>query len=296
MRHAAIAISFAMLAGTCAPREQVGGTIRDDIGRDVAMPANVARVVTLAPNITEIVYAVGAGAKVVGTDDFSNYPEAARHIPKVGGMQPDIERIAELRPDLVLASTEGNHPALAPALKAAGISLFVIRTDRLDEIAPAIERIGSLLGVATAQRSAGELRRQIDAQKRQRPRRPHVLFAIWTDPLYVAGANTFTNDLLELTGAENVVRASGWPQYSLESLVADPPELILYPRGALTPAQMERLLARLGTRQPRVIAVDEDVFQRPGPRVLAAAAKLNAIFDDELARDAPRDDTARLPR
>lgn len=260
------------------------------------MPANVARVVTLAPNITEIVYALGAGAKVVGTDDFSNYPEPARNVAKVGGMQPDIERIAALRPDLVLASTEGNHPALAPALGAAGIPLFVIRTDRVDEIAPAIERIGSLLGVASAKTKADELSRQIATQKRVRPRRPRVLFAIWTDPLYVAGTDTFTDDLLALTGADNVVRTGGWPQYSLESLVADPPEMILYPRGALTPAQMDALLARVGTRRPQVVAVDEDVFQRPGPRVVEAAAKLNAIFDAAGAGSVAPDDTAGLPR
>lgn len=196
-------------------------------------------------------------------------------------MQPDLEKIASLRPDLVLASTEGNHPSLAPALEAARIPLFVVRTDRLDEIAPAVERIGALLGVAESHAIAGRLEEGISSLRRQRARRPRVLFAIWTDPLYVAGRKTFTDDLLTLAGAENVVHANGWPQYSLESLVAEPPELILYPEGALTPAQMDALLARLPGARPRVVAVDEDVFQRPGPRVIDAARKLDAIFDAE---------------
>jgi iron complex transport system substrate-binding protein len=106
-----------------------------------------------------------------------------------------------------------------------------------------------------------------------------VLFAVWTDPLYVAGRKTFTDDLFVLAGAENAVEADGWPQYSLESVVAKPPDIILYPRGAVTPEQIAALLARAPGVHSRVEALDEDVFQRPGPRVGEAAAALNAILD-----------------
>src|SRR5215213_7239896 len=102
--------------------------------RERSAPAQPTRVVTLSPNLTEILYAIGAGQTIVGTDDFSNYPPAAKRLPKVGGMQPDIEKIVALGPDLVLASTEGNHPNLAPALAAANVPLFVVRTDRIAEI------------------------------------------------------------------------------------------------------------------------------------------------------------------
>jgi iron complex transport system substrate-binding protein len=106
-----------------------------------------------------------------------------------------------------------------------------------------------------------------------------VLFAVWTDPLYVAGRNTFTDDLFALTGARNAVTVTGWPQYSLESLVADPPDIILYPRGAVPPQQVDALLARTPGVRPRVVSVNEDIFQRPGPRMAEAAAALNAILD-----------------
>lgn len=258
-------------------------TTKDDLGRDVALPPEVRRVVTLSPNLTEMVYAVGAGDRLAGADDFSNFPEKARTLPKVGGMQPNLEKIVALKPDLVLASTEGNHPNLAPALAAARIPLFVIRTDRLAEIAPAMRRLGEMLDAPGTDDAVRELEAAVDAQRRRRAQQTRILFAVWTDPLYVAGRETFTDDLFTLTGAANAVPVKGWPQYSLESLAAAPPDLLLYPRGAVTEQQVEALLKKAGLRT-RVIAVNEDIFQRPGPRMAHAASALNAILDLTASR------------
>ncbi|HEY0143008.1 MAG TPA: helical backbone metal receptor [Thermoanaerobaculia bacterium] len=254
-------------------------TTPDDLGRPVAVPPRVARVITLAPNLTELVYAIGAGGKVVGTDDFSNYPAAALRVAKVGGMQPNIEKIAALKPDLVIASTEGNHPNLAPALAAIGVPLFVVRTDRLSQITTAMLRVGELLDAPDAKRAADELQRAIDAQRRTRANAPRILFAVWTDPLYVGGRETFVDDLLGLTGARNAVEVPAWPQYSLETLAATPPDLILYPRKSVNPRQLAALLVRAGGLRVPSQGVDEDVFTRPGPRVGEAAAGLNTILD-----------------
>ena len=267
-----------LLALACAKEQPA--TQPDDLGRAVTMPARAERVVTLAPNLTEMIFAAGAGAKIVGTDDYSNFPVAARALPKVGGMQPNIEKIVALRPDLVLASTEGNHPNLGPALAAAKIPLFVIRNDRILEIPAASRRLGVMLDAAGADAAAVELERAVQAERRSRSHAPRVLFVVWTDPLYVAGKETFTDDLFALTGAQNVVQIPGWPQLSLETLVAAPPDLILYPRGAVTPQQVDALLQRVTALQTiRVVPVNEDIFQRPGPRVALAAKSLNAILD-----------------
>ena len=270
---------LALLVLACA-KEPIATTQQDDLGRPVAIPARIERVVTLAPNLTEMIFAVGAGEKIAGTDDYSNFPEQVRALPKVGGMQPNIEKIVALRPDVVFASTEGNHPNLARALSAANIPLFVIRTDRLAEIPVAMRRLGSMLDAPGAEGAARELERAVTAQRRTRERAPLVLFAVWTDPLYVAGRSTFTDDLFALTGARNVVPITGWPQYSLESLVASPPDLILYPRGAVTPEQVDALRKRVPSLASRVVSVNEDIFQRPGPRMAEAARALNAILDE----------------
>ncbi len=275
--HPSSLTALALLLTTCAPPEQTSHT--DDLGRPVALTTKVTRVVSLAPNLTEMLFSLGAGDRVVGTDDFSNFPAEAKKITKVGGMQPNVEKIAALKPDLVIASTEGNHPSLAGALKAAAIPLYVVRTDRLDQIAPAMERLGRLLDAPKTDDAVRALRAAIDAQRRTRATRKRILFAVWTDPLYVAGRNTFTDDLLQLAGAQNSVQVGGWPQYSLESLAASPPELILYPRGAVTPEQVETLKKRVPALQAEVVSVNEDIFQRPGPRVAEAAKALNAILD-----------------
>jgi iron complex transport system substrate-binding protein len=277
MRRASSFLLLLLFLSAC--REAPRAAVTDGLGRAVVLPARIARVVPLAPNLTEMIFAVGAGAKIVGTDDYSNFPAAARRLPKVGGMQPNVEKIAALKPDLVIASSEGNHPALAPALAAAGIPLFVVRTDRLNEIAPAMQRVGEMLDAPRTADAVRELERDIAAQRRTRAKRARVMFAVWVDPLYVGGRETFTGDLLALTGAENAVQVTGWPQYSLESLLASPPDLMLYPRGAVTPRQIEALQKRVPELRATIVAVDEDIFQRPGPRVVQAARALNAILD-----------------
>lgn len=266
---------FSLSCGGRAPANRQ----RDDLGRAVDVPQRVQRVVTLAPNLTELVFALGSGALVVGTDDFSDEPAAARSRPKVGGMQPDIEKIAALRPDLVLASSEGNQPALGPALAAAGIPLFVVRTDRLADLPPAMRRLGGLLRSPGTDAAVAAFEQRLAAEKRSRPEKARVLFAVWTDPLYVGGRETFVDDLIELAGAENAVTHEGWPQHSLESLIASPPDVIVYPSPAVTPRQVQALLNRTSGVHPMAVAVDEDLFTRPGPRVADAAAALNAILD-----------------
>ena len=288
MRHRARFIlhpsSFILALVLTACTERPAATTTDDLNRPVAVPSDIRRIVTLSPNLTEMIFALGEGDRIVGADDYSNYPDPAKKLPKVGGLQPNIEKIVALKPDIVFASTEGNHPNLAPALAAARIPLYVVRTDRIDQIAPAMERIGTLLDAQRTEESVRELREAIDAQRRTRAKKLRILFAVWTDPLYVAGRKTFTDDLLQLAGAENSVQVDGWPQYSLESLVASPPDLILYPRGAVTPQQVDALMKRVPSLHAEVVSVNEDIFQRPGPRVAEAAKALNAILDGRGAR------------
>ena len=261
----------------CMPREPAEKI--DDLGRPVALTTRITRIVSLAPSVTEMLFAIGAGDRVVGTDDSSNFPEDAKRLTKVGSMQPNVEKIAALKPDLVVASTQGNHPNLATALAAAHIPLYVVKTDRIAEIAPAMKRLGDLIDAPRTNDAIAELQNALNAQHRTRAKKARILFAVWTDPLYVAGRNTFTDDLLQMSGAQNAVQVDGWPQYSLESLVASPPELILYPRGAVTPEQVAALMQRVPSIHAEVVAVNEDIFQRPGPRVAEAAKMLNAILD-----------------
>ncbi|MEA2568761.1 MAG: cobalamin transport system substrate-binding protein [Acidobacteriota bacterium] len=248
--------------------------------RRVATAASTKRVVSLAPSVTEIVYALGAGRSLVATDDYSDFPLAAKQLPKVGGVQPNLEKIVALKPDLVISTIIGSSPNLAKALSAASIPLVSVRHDRVADIRVAITRIGSALGVADTARIADDVERRLAAQQRTRKHIPRVLIAVWTDPIFVGGRDTFADDLLQLTGAENAVppSVSGWPQYSLESFVASPPDILIYPDHSVTRAQIDALLERTGAKC-EAIAIDENRFTRLGPRTPEAAALLNEIFD-----------------
>src|SRR5438128_3694683 len=184
----------------------------------------VHRVVSLAPNITEIIFAIGAGERVAGRDDFSDFPAAAKRLPRVGGVQPNLEQIAALHPDLVVANASNMHPNLVRALGALQIPLLVIRCERLQDIPTAMTRIGARLGV-DPRNAVASFQQRLQAQRRQRAQSPRVLFVVWTNPLYIPGRQTFIDDLFALTGATNAAEVNGWPQYSLESFVARRPDL-----------------------------------------------------------------------
>ncbi len=222
-----------------------------------------------------MVFAVGCGAKVVGTDNFSDYPEAVKRLPKVGGVEPDVEKITALHPDLVIASASGVHPSLRRALHAVHIPLRVIRTERLSEIAPAMTAVARELGCSA---TVASVTRALEQQHRRRAKSPRIMFAVWTNPLYVAGHSTFVDDLFALTGARNAVDSQGWPQYSLELFATHPPDLLLYPNRSVSAGAIDDLLRQAKTKV-ETVAVDENVFTRPGPRVVLAAADLNGILD-----------------
>jgi iron complex transport system substrate-binding protein len=230
--------------------------------------------VSLAPNVTELLLSVGCSSKIAGTDNFS---DAGRSVPKVGGVEPDVEKIVALKPDLVIASASNAHPNLRRALAAVHLPLLVVRTERLADIARAMAEVGQAAGCEAGGAIAG-FEKALAANRRTRTKSPRILLTVWTDPMYIAGRRTFIDDLYELAGARNAAEVEGWPQYSLESFVAHPPDLLLYPNKSVTPQAVEALLARAHVNV-RAVAVDENLFTRPGPRLAAAAAELNRICD-----------------
>lgn len=231
------------------------------------------RVITLAPNLTEIVFAIGAGDRIIATDDFSDSPPAAKKLPKLGGTEPSIERIVAAKPDIVLASSSVN----TTALRAARVPLEVIKTDRLDDVAPVMLKLGELLHAPHAIAAARGVRDGLAKQRRTRKHPPRILFAAWNQPLFVGGRDTFIDDLFRVCGAENAVAVTGWPQYALESVVAAPPDIILH-SSRLDLEPLLRAAPELRTKS-RIVPIDENRFTRAGPHVVDAAANLNAIID-----------------
>jgi len=241
------------------------------------------RVVTLAPNLTEIVFALGAGGALVGVSDHSDFPPEARALPRVGGLEVSAEKVASLSPDLVLATMEGNARGPVSALEAAGLSVTVVPTGSLDAVLSGIRLVGDALGRrAEGERLAGSLtrRRSIVRARASAHRRPRTILLVWPDPPQAAGGGTFLDDVLEDAGAENLLAARpGWPVVSAEYLATAPIEVLVLPASAETWPVFERALSsgalsRGAARRARVLRLDESALTRPGPRVFDALEEL----------------------
>ena len=241
------------------------------------------RVVALAPNLTEIVFAVGAGASLVGVSEFSDYPEAAQSIPRVGGLEVSAERVASLHPDLVLASRDGNARGPVLALESAGIPVLTVSGGSLEAVIEGIRRVAARLGRGAQGEALSEdlLRRRdrVRARSVGRPR-PRALLLVWPDPPQAAGRGTFLDDVLTEAGAKNVMgRSAGWPTVSAEFLATEPVDVLVIPDSSPTRGAFERAfrsgpLSRGAISRARVVRLPESPLTRPGPRVFDVLEQL----------------------
>ena len=246
--------------------------------------------VTLAPNLTEVVFAVGAGASLVGVSEYSDYPPAARSLPRVGGLEVSAERVVSLRPDLVLAAPEGNAKGPVEALVAAGVPVLAVPAGSLEAVIAGIRLVGGRLGrPRDAERLAGELERRRKSVRERTlstgRRRPLALLLIWPDPPQAAGGGTFLNDLLAEAGADNLLAGrQGWPLVSPEWLATTPIDVLVVPDSAETRPAYERAfrtgpLSRGRISAAKVIRIEEPVLTRPGPRVFDALEQLERAME-----------------
>jgi len=251
--------------------------------------AGGVRVVSLAPNLTEIVCVLGARDELVGRSGACDYPADVRMLPEVGRFgTPLLEPLLGCRPTLVL-DVDLENPAVRTTLRAAGIRSEQVACRRVADIPGAIRLIGGLLGrAAVAEACAAQLEVGLSDCRARRAAevgpRPRVLVVVWHDPLMTVGARSFVSELVTLAGGENVgdVVARGYYAVSPEWAVAVDPDLVLVLAGGMTGTAVEQLpvLADLpAVRAGRVrVLPDPDVVCRPGPRVLEGIAALERIF------------------
>jgi iron complex transport system substrate-binding protein len=243
------------------------------------------RVVALAPNLTEIVFAVGAGGSLVGVSEYSDFPPAAQAIPRVGGLEVSAEKVVSLRPDLVLATSEGNAKGPVSALAAAGVPVLAVPAGSLGGVIAGIRLVGRRLGHAgAADLLAADLEKRLASVRSRvslsRKRRPEAVLLIWPDPPQAAGGGTFLNDLLAEAGGQNALGGrAGWPLVSPEWLATAPIEVLVVPDSGQTREAYERAfrqgpLSRGAVASARVVRIDESVLTRPGPRVFDALEQL----------------------
>lgn len=208
-------------------------SVVDDTGATVRLAQPAKRIVSLAPHITETLFAAGAGERIVGTVDYSDYPEAAKKLPRVGGYSSfDLEAVISLKPDLVVSFYSGNAPAHIEKLRGLGLPIYVSQPNRIADVASEIERLGVLAGTGTVGNAAAELFRTRHAglQKRYAARPPvRTFYQIWKQPLMTIGGKQIISDIVRLCGGENVFAALPTlaPTVTVEAVIAANPEAII---------------------------------------------------------------------
>jgi iron complex transport system substrate-binding protein len=258
----------------------------DEAGRRVTIPAEVRRIVSLAPSLTETIYALELQDRLVGDTNYCDYPPEAQTKAHVGGpMNPNLEQILALHPDLVLATREGNRLETVEALTRLGLVVYATDPKSVEEVIESVRRLGAVLG---ARERGDALAVALHARLEQIRRRVSVLpprrvfFVVWPAPLISIGKNTFLADALRWAGAESVVETEqDWPRLSIEEVILQQPEYLVFSSMHFEEASLtiESLRERAGWRSLQAIregriAVVSDAVNRPSPRLVDVIEQL----------------------
>jgi len=300
-RGAALLLFFvaAFLISTCtsaATQSSVRSSreVTDETGRVVKLPAVVRRIVSLAPSLTETVYALGLEDKLVGDTEYCDYPPDAAKKHKVGGaINPNMEEIAALQPDVVLVVKSLNRLETVRALEQLGIPVYSADPHDVSGVLASMKRLSEILGAGDAGAVLdGKLRERLTAirAKLEGVVAKRVLFVVWTEPLQSVGRKTFIADVLTHAGAISIVDSQqDWPKYSIEEAVRLQPEYLVFASSHSESVKndVEALALRPGWSamnaiKQRKIAIVSDAVNRPGPRIVDAMEELARQLHSEV--------------
>ena len=293
-----VALTLAACAPAASSDNAAGLTLTDGLGREVQLASAAQRVVSLAPSNTEILFALGAGDKVVGRDEFSDYPEQAKAIASVGGSMGEysLETIVSLKPDLVLAS-ELNSPELIASLEKLGLVVYYLPNPKsFDDLYTNLETVATLTG-RDATKLTDSLKARVaavDEKIMPLSYKPSVFYEIdATDPSkpYTVGVDTFINFIIDRAGGFNFTGLAGitdpYPQVSLEQLVVMPPDFIIL-GDSMWGTTPEVVAGRPGwdvltaVIEGHVFPFDDNLVSRPGPRLVDGLEALAKLLHPEV--------------
>jgi len=271
-------------------------TFVDDLDRKLYLAKPPKRIVSLAPSITEILFAIGLDAEIVGVTDFCNYPPAALTKPKVAYSQPNLEALVALEPQLVLAPPSFLRPDLLAKLEQLKIPTFVLESKTVEGIFGHIQLLGRMVGRAQeANEYAAEMRKQVaDLTKRVEGRsRPTLLYVLNSEPLITVGPGSFIHHLIELAGGRNAAeRATApYPRLTMEEVLMQNPDILLFPVGeyeGIPQAEQDRWKrweSLRAVQDGKLFQVKSDLLNRPGPRVLEGLRHLVKVLHPDIFLD-----------
>lgn len=259
-------------------------SVIDDSGATVRLNQPARRIVSLAPHVTETLFAIGAGERIVGAVDYSDYPEAAKKIRRVGGYsRVDLETILALQPDLVIGWQTGNAVAQVEKMRSLGIAVYLSQPNRIEDIARSLERYGQLIGnIEAAQSATTRFRQRLDGLRSRYGSLPKVrtFYQIWKNPLMTVGSQQIIADAIKVCGGENIFSALPLmaPTVTLESVIVANPEAIV--ASGMDEARPEwlddwkRWSSMAAVARGNLFFVPPDLIQRHTPRLLDGVEQL----------------------
>ena len=268
----------------------------DSAGRTVSFPDNPQRVVSLAPSITEIVFALGESERLKGVTQHCDFPPEARSLPGVGSyVHLDLERIVALKPDLCIAVRDGNPKDVVMALESFGIPVYAVDPRSLETAVDTVLEVGQLLNATSkAEQLANQMRARIERIKERvadSNLRPRVFFQIGSAPIVSAGTNTVINELILAAGGQNLAEGPAtYPLFSREQVLALKPDVIIITSMTKesdlgeVKAEWKKYEGLPAVRDSRIFVVDADLFDRVTPRIVDGLEKLAGIIHPELFR------------
>lgn len=277
-----------------------GISLTDDAGQAIELDAPATRIISLLPSATETLIAIGAGGLIVGRTRYDVAPEVAA-LPSVGGgVDPSIEAVVDLHPDLVVAWDGEKRQLVREKLMALGIPVFIVRTQDTLDIYREIGSLGRLTGRDSAAAAvAASVRGTLDSLRRMVAGRPvpSVLYVVYNDPPMTAGPRSFIGQLISLAGGRSIFDDSAllWPTVAMEEIVRRDPDILVIPMGEPmhnTVARFQKLAGwrdLRAVREGRIVQVPADLMSRPSPSIAAAARLLVEAFHPELAKKTEAD-------
>jgi len=266
----------------------------DQLGRSVTLSDNPQRIVSLAPSITEIIYELGQEHRLAGVTRFSDFPTEAAKLPRVGSyVQLDLERIIALKPDLCLATKDGNPRTVVERLESLQIPVYVVNPRSLDSVMETVVEIGALLNAGNKAKSLVQNMRSRIQRVRflvaKAPNRPRVFYQVGIFPIVSTGSDTFIHELILLAGGENLAAGfKAYPRFSREQVLTLSPEVFIISsmaRGEVferVKEEWSRWTSIPAVRNQRIFLVDSSLFDRPTSRLLDGLELLVRLIHPEL--------------
>jgi len=254
----------------------------DETGSFVRIRWQPESIVSLAPNITEILFAIGAGSKVVGVTDYCNFPDEVKSKKRIGGFtNPSIESIINLKPDVVFATKDGNPRGAVERLRKLNVPVYVIDARDLEGITRAIIKIGEVTGnINEANILTNKIRKKLYDILNRTKKRKRVVFLYGIEPLIAAGGKTLADDLIRFSGGINIFSdATSYLRVNKEKILSRKPDIvILSEMGEGSLSAIKKLSSDFGKK---IFTINGDIVNRPGPRVIEGLEELYRIINTE---------------